>query len=258
MTEATCISAINPEHGERRVGSIGLRLPYQAMKCVLLDDEGRYQRDCELEEQGVIVVKGPNVFSGYKDPRNNKGAFIDDWLITGDLARQDSEGYFWLTGRAKDLIIRGGHNIDPKVIEDVLSNHPAVELVAAIGQPDAYAGELPCAYITLNKNTAVGVDELMDYARKNIPERAAIPVSLEIIDAMPLTAVGKIFKPALRKLSIERVLAAAIQQAGYSAEVRVESDEKLGVLACIDKPSDKSGIKSVLDLFTLAYQYSDA
>lgn len=258
MTEGTCTSALNPEHGERRVGSIGLRLPYQAMKCVVLDDEGRYQRDSELEEQGVIVIKGPNVFSGYKNASNNDGAFIDDWLVTGDLARQDKDGYFWLTGRAKDLIIRGGHNIDPKVIEDVLSNHPAVELVAAIGQPDAYAGELPCAYVTVNQNSGVSVDDLMEYARQEIPERAAIPSYLEIIDRMPLTAVGKIFKPALRNRSIERVLDAAISKAGHSAGIRVESNDKLGVLACIDQPSDKQGIKSVLDLFTVAYEYSEA
>jgi len=258
MTEATCTSALNPEHGERRVGSIGLRLPYQAMKCVVLDEEGGYQRDCELEESGVIVVKGPNVFSGYKNVANNRGAFIGDWLVTGDLARQDKDGYFWLTGRAKDLIIRGGHNIDPKVIEDVLSNHPAVELVAAIGQPDAYAGELPCAYVTVNTNSDVGVDELMEYVRQEIPERAAIPVYLEMIESMPVTAVGKIFKPALRNLAIERVLNAAICAAGHSAGVSVGSDDKLGVLACIDKPSDKLGIKSVLDLFTVAYEYSDA
>jgi len=258
MTEATCTSALNPEHGERRVGSIGLRFPYQAMKCVVLDDDGGYLRDCEVEQQGVIVVKGPNVFSGYKNAENNLGAFIDDWLVTGDLARQDKDGYFWLTGRTKDLIIRGGHNIDPKVIEDVLSSHPAVELVAAIGQPDAYAGELPCAYVTVNKDSAASVEDLLEYVRKEIPERAAIPVYLEIIEAMPLTAVGKIFKPALRNQSIERVLGTAISAAGHSACVSVGSDDKLGVLASIDKASDKQGIKSVLDLFTVAYEYSDA
>ena len=107
----------------------------------------------EIDEIGVIAINGPNVFSGYLDPRHNEGLWIDidgeRWLNTGDLGRQDANGYFWLAGRKKELIIRGGHNIDPKIIEDALQKHPAVAVVAAVGSPDAYAGELPVAYVQL-------------------------------------------------------------------------------------------------------------
>ncbi len=150
LTEGTCVSAVNPRDGRRAAGSIGLRIPYQQMKTVALDAEGRAPRDCVDDEIGHLVIKGPNVFPGYKDEQANRGIWIDDgWLDTGDLARRDGDGRFWLTGRQKDLIIRGGHNIDPAVIEEALMRHPAVQMAAAIGRPDAYAGELPMAYVTL-------------------------------------------------------------------------------------------------------------
>ena len=123
LTEGTCVSAVNPRDGVRRVGSIGLRIPYQQMKTVAFDAEGRYARDCAVDEIGHLVIKGPNVFPGYKDEKANRGIWIGDgWLDTGDLARQDADGRFWLTGRQKDLIIRGGHNIDP--VDDRGSDDP--------------------------------------------------------------------------------------------------------------------------------------
>lgn len=157
LTEATCASSTNPRYGERRVGSIGLRYPYQAMKAVLLDQHGGYVRDCQPNETGTLVVKGPNVFAGYVQEEQNVGLWVaDGWLHTGDLGRQDEDGYFWLSGRTKDLIIRGGHNIDPAVIEEALYTHPAVALVAAVGKPDAYAGELPLAYFATLSGMASG------------------------------------------------------------------------------------------------------
>jgi len=119
LTEGTCVSSVNPSHGERRIGSIGFRLPYQEMKTAVLDSEGRYVRDCRADEIGVVLVRGPNVMPGYKEVEHNRNAWVDTgdgrgpWLNTGDLGRMDSDGYFWLTGRKKELIIRGGHNIDP-------------------------------------------------------------------------------------------------------------------------------------------------
>src|SRR5690606_3406967 len=122
LTEGTCVSSVNPPLGEQRLGSIGLRIPGQQMKAVVLDDNGDYQRDCQVDEVGIIVISGPNVFAGYKVAEHNKGLWVDcgdgeRWLNTGDLGREDAEGYFWLTGRKKELIIRGGHNIDPASIE---------------------------------------------------------------------------------------------------------------------------------------------
>lgn len=110
LTEGACVSSVNPLAGERRVGSIGLRLPYQEMKVIALDDEGGYERDCQADEIGLVVLRGPNVFKGYKEEAHNRSAWIDTgdgrgpWLNTGDLGRQDAQGYFWLTGREKELI----------------------------------------------------------------------------------------------------------------------------------------------------------
>ena len=148
LTEGACVSSVNPAAGERRAGSIGLPIPYQRMEAVVLDGDGRFQRVADVDEVGVIAISGPNVFKGYLDPRHNAGLWIDidgeRWLNTGDLGRRDADGYFWLTGRKKELIIRGGHNIDPETIEEALASHPAVALAAAIGSPDAYAGEIAC------------------------------------------------------------------------------------------------------------------
>ena len=124
LTEGACVSSVNPAAGERRAGSIGLPIPYQRMAAVVLDGDGRFQRMADVDEVGVIAISGPNVFKGYLDPRHNAGVWIDidgeRWLNTGDLGRRDANGYFWLTGRKKELIIRGGHNIDPRTIEEAL------------------------------------------------------------------------------------------------------------------------------------------
>ena len=171
------------------------------MRALILDDDNRYVRDAETDEIGVIAIRGPNVFAGYLDPAHNKGIWIErageTWLNTGDLGRQDADGYFWLTGRKKELIIRGGHNIDPKLIEDALQSHPAVALTAAIGSPDAHAGELPVAYVQLKAGAAVTEAELLEHAARSIPEKAAIPKRVKISPSLPTTAVGKLFKPAL-------------------------------------------------------------
>ena len=237
LTEATCASSTNPRYGERRVGSVGLRYPYQAMKAVVLNQQGRYVRDCQPDETGTLVVKGPNVFAGYVQEEQNTGLWVaDGWLHTGDLARQDKDGYFWLSGRSKDLIIRGGHNIDPAVIEEALYTHPAVALAAAVGKPDAYAGELPVAYVVLKSGATVTEQALLDYAQQMVKERAAIPKGIVILDQMPLTTVGKIFKPPLRSDAVRRVYAEALSSvlpAHLSWEIQVEPNPRHGMLATL-------------------------
>ncbi len=233
LTEATCVSAAHPRFGAARPGSVGLRLPYQEMKVAISDGDGRILRDAEPDEPGVIVMRGPHVFPGYLDPADDAGVWFEGgWLNTGDLGRRDADGYFWITGRAKDLIIRGGHNIDPQIVEEALARHPAVALAAAVGQPDAYAGELPAAYVALREGAAATVEELTDFARAEIPERAAVPAHLEILPELPMTAVGKVYKPELRRRAAERVLAAALAAAGvenHGLEVRL--DPKSGLRA---------------------------
>lgn len=263
LTEATCVSSLNPPLGERRSGSIGLRLPGQAMKTVILDSSGIYQRDALDDEPGVLVVSGPNVFAGYRLEEQNQGIWLDlgdgkRWLHTGDLARRDAQGYFWLTGRTKELIIRGGHNIDPAVIEQPLYTHPSVQLAAAVGRPDSYAGELPVAYVQLKPHQQVEEAELLAYLSERISERAAMPKSITVIDEMPLTPVGKIFKPELRRRQVGQALQQALDEAGVQVRsVRVEVDEgKHGVVACVSLTDvrTKPDVAAVLDRFPFPYR----
>lgn len=212
MTEGACGSVLNPLAGERRPGSIGLRIPYSGARVVRLDGQGAYVGDCEVDEVGTLVIQGPNVFSGYTDADKNRDIWVDgDWFNTGDLARQDRDGYFWLTGRSKDLIIRGGHNIDPQMIEDVLHQHPAVEMAAAVGKPCERVGELPVAYVSLKAEATCSEAELLAFCQQRIPERAAVPKDIWIIEAIPLTAVGKTFKPPLRRDAVARVLTPVVE-----------------------------------------------
>jgi fatty-acyl-CoA synthase len=235
LTEGTCVSTCNPPLGERRSGSIGLRLPLQQLKAVVLDDAGTYVRDCAVGEVGVLTISGPNVFVGYRDPRQAQGLWLnldDDrrWMNTGDLGRQDAQGYFYLTGRKKELIIRGGHNIDPASIEEPLHRHPAVQLAAAVGRPDVHAGELPVAYVQLKPGVHATEDDLLSFARDEIAERAAMPKAIRLVAAMPLTGVGKIFKPELRQREIADALRTALHDAGARmSRLEVINDPHSGV-----------------------------
>jgi len=237
LTEGTCVSAVNPPLGERRIGSIGYRLPYQEMKVVREDGEGRMQ-ECAPDEIGLVVVRGPNVFPGYKEEVHNERAWVDlgggaPWLNTGDLGRQDADGYFWLTGREKELIIRGGHNIDPQLIEGPLHEHPDVVLAAAVGRPDARVGELPVAYVQLKPGASTTAEALLDFARENIGERAAVPKTIHVMEEVPQTAVGKIFKPALVQREVEGVYRQAVSEVEGVAEVTVKArpDRIHGIVA---------------------------
>lgn len=155
LTEGTCASSLNPPDGERRVGSIGLRFPYQQLKVIEVDEDGRWLRDCGVDEIGHVAISGPNVFPGYVQEEANEKAFPEPgWFDTGDLGRIDADGYIWLTGRAKDVIIRGGHNIDSSIVEHAVQSHPAVAMAAAVGRPDAYAGELPWSMFSFTKAPA--------------------------------------------------------------------------------------------------------
>lgn len=255
LTEGACVSSSNPPEGERRVGSIGLRLAYQGMRAVILDEAGAYLRDAATDEVGAIAIHGPNVFAGYLDASHDKGLWIDihgqRWLNTGDLGREDAEGYFWLTGRKKELIIRGGHNIDPKQIEEALQAHPAVALVAAVGCPDAHAGEVPVAYVQLLPGSQAGADELLAFASEAIAERAAVPKRIEVLDALPVTPVGKIFKPALQQREIARVVrqeAAGLGLAELSVEV--VQDARRGLVARIAAGLQREALAPVLGRYS--------
>ncbi|VXC77695.1 Fatty-acyl-CoA synthase [Pseudomonas sp. 8Z] len=237
LTEGTCGSCANPPEGERRPGSIGMRIPYCEVSIKVLDEQGQYLREAQRNEIGNLCIRGPSVFKGYLQTSKNKGIWVDgDWFNTGDLGRMDADGYIWLTGRSKDLIIRGGHNIDPQMIEEALHKHPDVALAAAVGKPDEKAGELPVVYVQLKPGSQTCEAELLEHAAAHIPERAAVPKDAWIIDAIPLTAVGKTFKPALRFDAITRVYQAALHELDKAIRVEVQSDDKAGQLAHVYLP----------------------
>jgi len=247
LTEGTCGSCANPPAGERRPGSIGLPMPYCEVSIKVLDEQGGYVRDAEQNEIGNLCIRGATVFKGYLQASKNAGIWVDgDWFNTGDLGRVDADGYIWLTGRSKDLIIRGGHNIDPQMIEEALHKHPAVAMAAAVGKPDAKAGELPVVYVQLKPGSQASEAELLEHAAAHIPERAAIPKDAWIIDAIPLTAVGKTFKPALRFDAITRVYQAAVGELHPAARVEVLSDDKAGQLAHIHLPNQDQALAEAI------------
>ena len=263
LTEGACVSSVNPPEGDRHPGSIGLSIPYQHMAAVVLDANGRYERMAEIDEIGVIAIIGPNVFSGYLDPRHDTGVWIDidgqRWLNTGDLGRQDANGYFWLAGRKKELIIRGGHNIDPKIIEDALQKHPAVAVVAAVGSPDAYAGELPVAYVQLKPGIAVTEAELIEHAGRTIPEKAATPKRVKILSSLPTTAVGKLFKPALVEREIEETVRAEAKRVGAElSSVRVERDLHSGLRVVVAAADRAEALRDALDRYAFKSQVAAA
>jgi fatty-acyl-CoA synthase len=231
LTEGCCMSARNPQTGARKVGSVGLRVPYQLMKTVVLSDDGRYIRDCLRDEVGVLVMKGPNVVDGYVG--DSSDLFVaDGWLNTGDLARQDTDGYFFITGRRKDLIIRSGHNIDPQLIENVLYTHPNVAMAAAVGMPDIYAGELPVAYVTLKPGVTTPPKALREFAFDRITERPAAPKQVFIIPEMPTTAVGKPSKLLLRCKATETAVIDMVRRrlpAGTRVAATARPDHRYGI-----------------------------
>ncbi|MGB0410886.1 MAG: acyl-CoA synthetase, partial [Pikeienuella sp.] len=180
MTEATCVVSGNPADGVKKIGSVGIPFPYTDVKIYDCAEDGSVLKEFGTNEIGEICVLNPGVFPGYTEAKRNEGLFATGgYLRTGDLGRIDEDGYLWITGRAKDLIIRGGHNIDPAVIEETLAGHPAVAFVGAIGQPDAHAGEVPCAYVELIEGAEATGEELAAYAAEHIPEKAAVPKYVE-------------------------------------------------------------------------------
>ncbi|TYB84513.1 acyl-CoA synthetase [Oceaniovalibus sp. ACAM 378] len=260
LTEATCLVSINPIDGVKKIGSVGIPFPYCEVKILKRLPGG--MQECEVDTVGEICVASPGVFAGstYTETDKNHDLFHDDiYLRTGDLGRIDSDGYIWITGRAKDLIIRGGHNIDPAEIEEALAGHEAVAFVGAIGQPDAHSGELPCAYVELVTGSDCTVETLMQYARDHVHERAAMPKYIEIVDELPKTAVGKVFKPDLRKRAIARVYDAALTEAGVAARiVEVVEDKKRGLVAKVtrDKDTEDAKVAEVLGNFTNGWDWA--
>ncbi len=243
MTEMAGISTITPPGVVGPAGCVGFRLPHTRMRIVALDEHGNASdRELPPGEQGMVLFKSPNLFSGFLEAADNARAFTaDGWLATGDLGWIDVEGRLNLTGRSKDLIIRSGHNIDPKVIEDALGAHPAVQLCAAVGAPDAYAGELPVIFATLVPGASATEAELLDFTAARVDEAPAKPKSVIVIEHMPMTNVGKIYKPELRAMAARKVAEAMVEEACAAlgvagpARPRVQADGDSALKVVVDE-----------------------
>jgi fatty-acyl-CoA synthase len=260
LTEATCASARSFPDAPRP-GSVGQRLPYQQVEVVEITPDGEWSR-LPQGEVGVLTIKGPTVFPGYVVGRDADGPVLDGlgklrdgWLDTGDLARVDADGFVHLTGRAKDLIIRGGHNIDPVSVEDALLLHPEVTGAQAVGRPDVHAGEVPVAFVTLVPGATTTTDELRSWARDHVGEQAAAPKAVTVLDALPVTDVGKPYKPALRAEATRHELETALAGTAEVVAVRcvVESG---GVVAEIEVGDglDEPGVKEILGRYAIQWR----
>ena len=261
LTEATCLVSCNPTEGEKKVGSVGVPFPYTDVKIVRNTPDG--PAECAVDEVGEICIASPGVFAGntYTEAAKNRDLYYkSDYLRTGDLGRIDADGYLWITGRAKDLIIRGGHNIDPADIEEALMAHTAVAMAGAIGQPDSHAGEIPCAFVELVEGGQATPEELLEHCKIHVHERAAVPKYIEVLDELPKTAVGKVFKPDLRKSAITRIYNEALADAGLTARVTsVIDDRKRGLVAQVDAAakSEADKVGEVLGNFTRPWDWAD-
>ncbi|HEV2254644.1 MAG TPA: AMP-binding protein [Streptosporangiaceae bacterium] len=262
LTEATCATTWT-RPGEERPGSVGRVLPGQQIKAVTTGADGSWT-DCGPGQTGVLVIGGHAVFAGYvTDPALGgprvcrDGIVRDGWLDTGDLGQVDDGGLVYLTGRAKDLIIRGGHNIDPRVIEDALLAHPAVRAAAAVGRPDRHSGEVPVAYVVPAGPGLFDETELLAWADTAIGEAAARPKRIYPIDAIPLTSVGKQFKPALLADAAVRVVTETLAAAGLS-DAQVTAAHEDGRLVLTVTGADPDRVRDAVAGFALTVRCGPA
>jgi len=265
MTENTASVSCDPPDGSRKEGGSGIHFPYTKVRVAVMDAQGRTVRICGPGEIGMLQVRGPGVTPGFVNPAHERGARTEDgWIISGDLGRVDEDGFIFVTGRAKDIIIRGGHNIDPALIEEPLMKYPDVHLVAAVGRPDAYAGEVPIAYVQLVSGSQASSVDLAEFLKDRIAERAAFPKEIIVVPEIPLTAVGKPLKTELRKDAAHRALTSALSEATgiangelfLSLDPHPSSGTMVNIrISCAD--SEWSGIesrvKATMNQYSFAY-----
>jgi acyl-CoA synthetase (AMP-forming)/AMP-acid ligase II len=194
LTESTCVSSLNPYYGARKAGSIGLPVRGQDMR--IRREDGT---DVGPGERGEIVLRGPNIMPGYlKNPQATKDSIRDGWLYTGDIGEVDEDGYFFIVDRTKDMIIRGGENIYPREIEEVIYEHPGVLECAVIGIPHEVRGEEVLAVVAAKAGVTLDGEEVKEFAAARLA-KFKVPARVEVADELPKTATGKISKGPLRE-----------------------------------------------------------
>lgn len=192
LSETSPVASFN-RFGARKPGSIGFAIWGVDIK--VIDDKGN---DCPVNEPGELVIRGHNVMKGYyKKPEETKIAFKNDWFHSGDVARIDEDGYIFIVDRIKDMILRGGYNVYPREIEEVLMTHPNISLAAVVGVPNDKMGEEIKAFVVLNEGSSITSEELVAWAKSEMASYK-YPRIFQIIDSLPMTATGKILKKELR------------------------------------------------------------
>lgn len=257
LTEGTCAS-VRGFVGDHREGAVGQRMPYQRMKAIEVLDDGTWA-DLPAGAVGVLAIHGPTVFPGYVVGRvadgfllDGLGKLRDGWLETGDLGSVDEDGFVSLVGRAKDLIIRGGHNIDPAVIEGALLSHPEVTGANAVGRPDAHSGEVPVAYVTVAAGATTSEEDLVRWAAERVPEAVAAPKHVHLVDELPVTLVGKPYKPALRADAARREIADALGDVeGVVEVVSAVDDGSVVVTVTVDGTAAVRAVEEILARYAL-------
>jgi long-chain acyl-CoA synthetase len=194
MTETSPAGTVTPPQN-RKLGSAGLPLPGVMMEIRDLEDPSR---TLPPGEKGEICIKGKNVTKGYyKQPEETAGAFIDGYFRTGDIGYLDEDGFLFIVDRKKDMILCGGYNVYPRLIEEAIYEHPSVEEVIVIGIPDAYRGESAKAFVKLRDGAPpLGLEELRSFLADKVGKHE-LPTAIELRDALPKTAVGKLWKKPL-------------------------------------------------------------
>jgi len=205
LTEASPVTHVNPIDPTMKTvkaGSIGLALPDTEAKIVDLE---KGTRDLSVGEVGELVVKGPQVMRGYwRKPKETAEALRGGWLYTGDIAKMDGEGYFYIIDRKKDLIKYKGYSVYPREVEDILYEHPAVKLCAVVGKPDPVAGEIPKAFIVLKEGTKTTEGEITEFVKERIAPYKAVR-EVEFRERLPTTSVGKVLRRPLREEELKKI-----------------------------------------------------
>ncbi|QCX00123.1 long-chain fatty acid--CoA ligase [Aggregatimonas sangjinii] len=195
MSEGSPVVTFNQYDVGTKAGSIGT--PVWGVQVKLVDEEGN---DVAAGEKGELLYKGHNVMKGYyNDPEATEQTIQNGWLHSGDIAVKDEDGFYYIVDRTKDMIIRGGLNVYPREVEEVMMKHPAVSMVAVIGVPDDEKGEEIKAFVVLNEGDTASKQELMEYTKANIAAYK-YPRIITLTDALPMSATGKILKKELRKV----------------------------------------------------------
>jgi len=197
LSETSPVASFSPWGEEVRVGSIGKPIPGVEMKLIDPESPDWAEVPDAPDAVGEIAIKGPNIMKGYYGrPDATAEAIRDDWFRSGDLARRDEDGWYYIVDRSKDMIIRGGYNVYPREIEEVLMTHEAVSLAAVIGVPHESHGEEIKAFVIRNEGTGVTEDELAAWAKEQMANYK-YPRIVEFVEALPMTATGKILKREL-------------------------------------------------------------